>query len=43
MIVENFPLASLIKMKLSTNGNLKNDKAVNEKNVPFLPLKLTAT
>ena len=43
-IVEHFPLRSLIKLSSLTNGNLKkNDKAINETNVSFIPFKLTAT
>jgi len=45
MIVENFPLTSLIKLRLLTNGNFekKMANAIIETNIPFLPLKLTAT
>ena len=45
MIVENFPLTSFIKLGLLTNSNFekKMENAINETNIPFLPLKLKAT
>ena len=44
MIVESFPLMLFIKLRSLTNGNFKKTvNAVNKTNIPFLPLKLTAT